>query len=99
MPSKEIDRQLLRLYIEGNCSTDQLNQIKEYLTDEAYRDSLHSFMQEEWDWLSNAEFPALTGMPEQYAKFCFYLALRDKGFTHEAAERILNSGLQQNFGY
>jgi hypothetical protein len=83
MPSKEIDRQLLHLYIEGNCSKDQLNQIKEYLTDEAYRNSLHSFMQEEWEWLSNAEFPGLPGMPEQYAKFSFYLASRDKGITQE----------------
>ena len=82
MPSKAIDSQLLQLYIEGNCSTDQLNQIKEYLTDEAYRDSLHSFMQEEWEWLSNTDFPALPGMPEQYAKFRFYMARRDKGITH-----------------
>jgi len=78
MPSKEIDRQLLQLYIEGNCSTGQLNQIKEYLTDEAYRNSLYSFMQEEWEWLRNAEFPALPDMPEQYAKFRFYLAHRNK---------------------
>jgi hypothetical protein len=77
MPSKEIDKQLLYLYIEGNCSTDQLNQIKEYLTDEAYRDSLHCFMQEEWERLSNAELPALPGMPELYARFRFYLAHRD----------------------
>ncbi len=85
MPSKEIDRQLLHIYIEGNCSANQLCQIKEYLTDEAYRDSLHSFMQEEWEMLRNAEFPALPGMPEQYAKFRFYLARRDKGITHEDA--------------
>ncbi|OQP51401.1 hypothetical protein A4D02_25075 [Niastella koreensis] len=83
MPSKEIDRQLLYQYIEGNCSKDQLIQIKEYLTDEAYRNSLHSFMQEEWEWLSNAAFPALPGMPEQYARFRFYLARRDKGITEE----------------
>ncbi|OQP38687.1 hypothetical protein A4H97_18385 [Niastella yeongjuensis] len=83
MSSKEIDRQLLHIYIEGNCSTDQLLQIKEYLTDEAYRESLHQFMQDEWELLSNAEFPALPGMPEQYAKFRFYLARRNKGITHE----------------
>jgi ferric-dicitrate binding protein FerR (iron transport regulator) len=83
MPSKEIDRQLLHLYVEGNCSNDQLIRIKEYLTDEAYRDSLHRFMQEEWEWLSNAEFPALPGMPEQYARFRFYLALRDKDIPQE----------------
>jgi ferric-dicitrate binding protein FerR (iron transport regulator) len=87
MPSKDIDRQLLQLYIEGNCSTDQLNLIKEYLTDEAYRDSLHRFMQEDWEWLSNAEFPALPGMPEQYAKFRFNLARRDKGITQEGPVR------------
>ena len=79
MPLKEIDRQLLDLYIEGNCSKDQLIQIKKYLTDDAYLDSLHRFMQEEWEWLRNAEFPALPGMPEQYAKFRFYLAHRNKG--------------------
>jgi ferric-dicitrate binding protein FerR (iron transport regulator) len=83
MPSKEIDRQLLHTYIEGNCSTNQLLQIKEYLTDEAYRESLHNFMQEEWEWLSNAEFPALPGMPEQYARFRFYLAHRNKVITYE----------------
>jgi ferric-dicitrate binding protein FerR (iron transport regulator) len=79
MPSNEVDRQLLLTYLEGNCSGDQLRQIKEYLTDETYRDSLNKFMQEEWEWLSAAGFPALPGMSEQYAKFRFYLVRREDG--------------------
>ena len=79
MASKEVDRQLLLTYLEGNCSSDQLQQIKEYLNDEAYRDSLNKFMQEEWDHLNAAELPALPGMPDQYAKFRFYLTRREKG--------------------
>jgi len=60
---------------------DQLQQIKEYLHDEAYRDSLYKFMQEEWEWLRVADFPALPGMSDQYAKFRFYLAHREKDNT------------------
>lgn len=89
MPSKEIDRQLLHAYIEGNCSKDQLLRIKEYITSEEYRESLHDFMQEDWETLSKAEFPALPGMPEQYTRFRFYLAHRDKGIMRETPERSI----------
>ncbi|TDW99033.1 FecR family protein [Dinghuibacter silviterrae] len=69
MVSKEVDRQLLFKYLEGNCSRDQLVQIREYLRDEAYRDSLNQFMEEEWAVLGRQEFPALPGLEEKYARF------------------------------
>ena len=69
MASKEVDRQLLLNYLEGKCSRDQLRQIREYLHDEAYRDSLNLFMQEEWETLERQPFPPLRDMEDQYKKF------------------------------
>src|ERR1700756_5532380 len=69
MASKEVDRQLLLNYLEGNCSRSQLLQVREYLHDEAYRDSLDKFMQEEWEALDRQQFPPLPGMEDQYRKF------------------------------
>jgi transmembrane sensor len=69
MASKEVDRQLLLTYLEGSCTPEQLRQIKEYLRDEAYRDSLNQFMQEEWEALSRSELLPLPGMEDQYARF------------------------------
>jgi len=69
MVPKEVDRQLLFNYLEGNCSRDQLLQIREYLRDEAYRDSLNLFMEEEWASLDRQQFPPLPGMEDQYRKF------------------------------
>lgn len=69
MGSKEVDRQLLLNYLEGNCSRSQLLQIREYLHDETYRDSLDKFMQEEWEILNRQPFPPLPGMDDQFRKF------------------------------
>jgi ferric-dicitrate binding protein FerR (iron transport regulator) len=69
MISKEVDRQLLLNYLEGNYSRNQLLQIREYLHDEAYRDSLNKFMQEEWQTLDRQQFLPLPGMEDQYRKF------------------------------
>ena len=69
MVPKEVDRQLLFNYLEGNCSRDQLLQIREYLRDEAYRDSLNQFMEEEWAALDRLQFPPLPGLGDQYARF------------------------------
>ena len=79
MASKEIDRQLLFTYLEGNCSQDQLLQIREYLHDEAYRDSLNQFMEEEWEGFNRRQFPPLAGMEDQYRKFrSAYMAPRNQ---------------------
>jgi ferric-dicitrate binding protein FerR (iron transport regulator) len=69
MTPKEVDRELLLAYLEGSCSPEQLRQIREYLRDEAYRDSLHRFMEEEWVSLGRVELPSLPGMEERYAGF------------------------------
>ncbi|HVU99679.1 MAG TPA: FecR domain-containing protein [Puia sp.] len=69
MAPKEVDRQLLLDYLEGNCSRNQLLQIREFLHDEAYRDSLDKFMQEEWETLDGRQFPPLPGMEGRYRKF------------------------------
>ena len=69
MTPKEVDRELLLAYLEGSCSPEQLRVIREYLQDEAYRESLHRFMEEEWVSLGRAELPPLPGMEERYARF------------------------------
>lgn len=69
MAQKEVDRQLLLTYLDGKCTQDQLRQIREYLHDEAYRDSLNLFMQEEWETQEQLPFLPLPGMKEKYQKF------------------------------
>lgn len=77
MAPKEVDRQLLLNYLEAHCSRDQLLQIREYLHDEAYRDSLNRFMEEEWEALNRQQFPPLPDMDDQYKKFnAAYVTLR-----------------------
>ena len=79
MASKEVDRQLLFTYLEGNCSRDQLLQIREYLHDGAYRDSLNQFMEEEWEDLNRRPSPPLPGMEDHYKKFtAAYIAPRNQ---------------------
>lgn len=89
MASKEVDKQLLITYLEGNCSSDQLQQIKEYLHDEDYRDSLNEFMQEEWELLQGTELPALTSMAHQYAKFRSYLDRREKDEVNKDTAQVI----------
>ena len=69
MQSKETDRQLLLRYIEGNCTDEQLAIIKEYLTDEAYRESLNHFLQEEWKALSLLPLPDFPELDQRYDQF------------------------------
>src|SRR5579864_9106746 len=80
MESKEIDRQLMLDYLQDNCTVAQLRLIKEYLYDEAYRESLDKFLQEEWQLISRnplSESPELSELPmpelpemnQQYEKF------------------------------
>jgi len=87
MASKEVDRQLLFTYLEGNCSQDQLLQIREYLHDEAYRDSLNQFMEEEWEHSNHGQFPPLAGVEDQYRKFtAAYIAPRGQ---HRKPARVI----------
>jgi ferric-dicitrate binding protein FerR (iron transport regulator) len=83
MTSKEVDRQLLFSYLEGNCSRDHLLQIREYLHDEAYRDSLNRFMEEEWKDLDRRQFPPLPDMEDRYRKFrSAYITPQKKAPAH-----------------
>lgn len=72
MESKEIDRQLMLDYIQGNCSSSQLHRVREYLHDEAYRESLDKFLLEEWEAISRSPQPLLPGMELKYHQFQFY---------------------------
>ncbi|HEX9512525.1 MAG TPA: FecR domain-containing protein [Puia sp.] len=69
MEPKEIDRQLMLDYLQGNCTVAQLRLIKEYLHDEVYRESLDKFLQEEWLVISRSPLPELPGIDRQYEKF------------------------------
>ena len=69
MQPKETDRQLLLRYIEGNCTEEQLALIKEYLTDEAYRESLNHFLQEEWQELNLLPLPGFPELDQRYDQF------------------------------
>lgn len=72
MESKEIDRQLMFDYLRGNFTVAQLHLIREYLYNEAYRESLNKFLQEEWQFISRnplPELPELSEIDQQYEKF------------------------------
>jgi transmembrane sensor len=69
MQPKETDRQLLLRYIEGNCTEEQLALIKEYLRDEAYRESLNHFLQEEWKELQLLPLPDFPELDQRYDQF------------------------------
>jgi len=69
MGPKEIDRQLMMDYLQGTCSASQLRQIREYLYDIDYRESLENFLREEWEATSAAPQAALPGIDHQYEKF------------------------------
>ena len=73
MARKEIDRELMLNYLQGNCTARQLYIIREWLNDEAYRASLDEFLQEEWGDISRQPQPSMPGMDEQYEKFRSYL--------------------------
>ena len=69
MGPKEIDRQLMMDYLQGTCSASQLRQIREYLYDKDYRESLENFLREEWEETIASPGATLPGIESQYEKF------------------------------
>jgi ferric-dicitrate binding protein FerR (iron transport regulator) len=72
MELKEIDRQLVLNYLQGNYTPGQLSRIQEYLHDEAYRESLDKFLREDWEAISSSPGGVLPEMELQYHKFQSY---------------------------
>ena len=64
-----IDKTLLRLYVEGRCSPEQLAVIRQYLNDPAYRESLEEWLQMDWQEVSEETFREEAGATEKYQQF------------------------------
>jgi ferric-dicitrate binding protein FerR (iron transport regulator) len=78
MESKEIDRQLMLDYLQGNYSKSQSRLIEEYLHDEAYRESLDKFLLEDWEAISRSPQHELPGMELKYHQFQSYCKQDEK---------------------
>src|SRR5258708_39668341 len=69
MTPKEIDREIVLSWLQGDYSVTQLRMLQDYLQDPAYRESLENFLQEEWGALDVAPQPSLPDLEQQYDKF------------------------------
>lgn len=69
MASKEIDRQLMLDYLQGNCTLTQLRQIREYLNNESYQESLDKFLLEEWQFINHSTRTGEMETSRQFEKF------------------------------
>lgn len=68
MRTKQINPALLQLYIRGKCSRQQLTIVRQYLADAAYRESLETFLQSDWQNAMNEKGP-VSRNEEQYRQF------------------------------
>ncbi|MBN9382694.1 MAG: FecR domain-containing protein [Chitinophagaceae bacterium] len=69
MESKEIDKEIILAWLQGNYSIAQLRILQEYLHDPAYRKSLEKFLREEWGEVKELPMPPLPDLEVQYEKF------------------------------
>src|ERR1700747_3486381 len=81
MTSKEIDREIVLSWLQGNYSITQLRILQEYLQDPAYRESLEKFLQEQWGALDVSPQPSLPDLEQQYDKFRSQLPEREPELT------------------
>lgn len=64
-----INKELLRLYVEGRCSPEQLAVIRQYLNDPAYRESLEEWLRMDWQEVSEETFNEEAVSTEKYQQF------------------------------
>jgi transmembrane sensor len=64
-----VDPSLLRQYIDGQCTKEQLATVHQYLHDPVYRDSLDDWLQSDWQDVSRELFPEEKERIAQYRQF------------------------------
>ncbi|SJZ95176.1 ferric-dicitrate binding protein FerR, regulates iron transport through sigma-19 [Chitinophaga eiseniae] len=67
-----VDQTLIELYIHGRCTATQLAEVRQYLHDPAYRESLQEWLHHDWQQLSHENYAPETDADEKYRQ---YLAL------------------------
>lgn len=69
MQSLPVDKQLLRLYIDGHCTKEQLDLIRQYLHSPAYQESLDEWLHSDWQQVSAETFEPEAGAAGKYRQF------------------------------
>lgn len=67
MQRKQVDNALLQKYLEGNCSPEEMQQVKAYLDDPAQEESVAAFMAADWQQVAAGMEPPPTA--EDYERF------------------------------
>src|SRR5260221_6693458 len=81
MTTKEIDREIVLSWLQGDYSVIQLRMLQDYLQDPAYRESLEKFLQEEWGALDDPPQPSLPDLEQQYDKFRSQLQIHEPALS------------------
>lgn len=69
MQQLPVDKQLLRLYIDGHCTKEQLDLIRQYLHSPAYQESLDEWLHADWLQVSAETFEPEAGAAGKYRQF------------------------------
>ncbi|QJB42068.1 FecR domain-containing protein [Chitinophaga oryzae] len=64
-----VDQTLIELYINGRCTAAQLAEVRQYLHDPAYRESLQEWLHQDWQQLSRESYAPETGAGDKYRQF------------------------------
>ena len=92
MALKEIDRQIMTGYLQGKYSVEQLQLVREYLHNEAYRESLDRFLQEEWETLKQTPLADLPGLDQKYLDFRALAARRRQEYEDQGHGKAASAG-------
>ncbi|MGN6417839.1 MAG: FecR domain-containing protein [Pseudobacter sp.] len=69
MQQLPVDKELLRLYMDGKCSKEQLAVVREFLTNPAYRQSLEEWLKMDWQDVSSQHYDEEEKSPEIFRQF------------------------------
>lgn len=69
MQQRLIDKELLRRYVDGHCTKEELAIIQQYLHDPAYEESINEWLQSDWQQTIAETFAPDTNTAEDYHQF------------------------------
>lgn len=69
MHQQPIDRHLLETYLKGQCTSAQLQEVKQYLEEPQYKESLEAFLHDDWQQQAALTAPVTPDVEAQFHKF------------------------------